>query len=68
MTLGNNVCQTCVTGFAVGSNGLCEKSQNNNGGGGAVTIIINDPNRDPNCKEFINNKCSSCSNRYYLGS
>jgi len=57
MTLGNNVCQTCVTGFAVGSSGLCEKSQNNNGGnggssngGGAVTIIINDPNRDPNCK------------------
>lgn len=82
MTLGANVCQTCMTGFSVGSSGLCERIQTNNNnniaqntnnggssniGGGAVTITVNDPTRDQNCKDYNNGKCNSCSNRYYLG-
>lgn len=35
----------------------------NTSGGGAVNI----PNRDPNCVSYVNNVCSQCSNRYYLG-
>ncbi len=31
-------------------------------------MIINDPNRDPNCKDYSNGKCNVCSNRYYIGS
>ena len=72
-------CQSCKAGFTQGNSGLCQTVATPNSNISTPTPTtpsvptgpakrgVSDGDRDPNCKQYNNGKCISCSTGYYTG-
>ena len=68
----SGLCEVSNTNSNTGSNtnnaGPSTNTNTNTNTGTTITTGgVSDSDRDPNCKEYLNGKCSACSNRHFAG-